>query len=429
MTSLGEIRVAAGLSIELESRSACARAVESARKRLQGRHADLAVAFFSPHHSPHAGEIASIIHDRLKPRCLIGVSAYGVIGGRLELERSPGLSILAASLPGVGLHPFSADDLPMGLLDNPDSTSRIASVSGASDSLRAVLLFADPFSVPMVSLLPALNHAVANAEQATSRAFVFGGMASAGREAGENRLLLNDTVHLHGLVGLGISGPVRIDAIVSQGCRGFGPVMVVTKARRNLIMQLGGRPALEVVKDVVSGLTPGEQKHLKAGLFLGIVVNEYKERFGRDDFLVRNVLGIEESSGSIAIGDSARVGQTVRLHMRDAQTAHEDLAMLLDAQQLHDRPAGVMLVTCNGRGTSLFPQPNHDALAIVRAFGRVPGGAESAKIGAEIEPGTGEFPLAGMFAAGEIGPVSGRSYLHGHTACAALFREPETSPP
>jgi small ligand-binding sensory domain FIST len=135
---------------------------------------------------------------------------------------------------------------------------------------------------------------------------------------------------------------------------------------------------------------------------MGTVINEYKDRFGRGDFLVRNILGYDKEHGAMAVGDLPKMGQTIQFHVRDAETAHEDLQLLLDAQQLKPRPLGGLLFTCNGRGKRLFEDPHHD-IAIIRER-------------------LGEIPLAGFFAAGEIGPIGNQSFVHGHTAGLALLR-------
>ena len=66
-----------------------------------------------------------------------------------------------------------------------------------------------------------------------------------------------------------------------------------------------------------------------------------------------------------------------------------------------DRNAGVLLFTCNGRGMSLFRDPDHDAGTIANSLGKL--------------------PLAGFFAQGEIGPVGGQNFLHGFTASIAIL--------
>jgi len=161
-------------------------------------------------------------------------------------------------------------------------------------------------------------------------------------------------------------------------------------------------PAVEVLHDLAGNLGPHERSLLKGGLLLGGVIDENKDHFGRGDFLVRSILGIDRKREGIAAGEFYRLGKTVQFHVRDAQTAVEDLQLLLEAQQLDTQPFAGLLVTCNGRGRNLFHVEDHD-LSIIRD--RI-----------------GEVPIAGFFAAGEIGPIGGRSFLHGHTACLTLFR-------
>jgi small ligand-binding sensory domain FIST len=157
------------------------------------------------------------------------------------------------------------------------------------------------------------------------------------------------------------------------------------------------------MQEVTASLAPDERKLLERGLLLGNVIDESKRPFGRGDFLVRNLLGIDKGRGGVVVGDAPRLGQTVQFHVRDAVTAAEDLQLLLDAQVMKPPPFAALLFTCNGRGRRLFGEPGHDAGIIVDRLG--------------IES------IAGFFAAGEIGPIGDRSFLHGHTAALAVFRE------
>lgn len=424
------LRFASALSSHPETGVAAEQLCEQAGLRLGSGGVDLAVVFLTSHHVAGWEDISRSIRDRLHPACLLGVSAESVLAGPTELERTAGISLLAARLPGVTLHTFSSDDIPTLDADPTTVSERLADGMGIASDTRGVLMLMDPYSVPVVRLLPAINSALA--ARGVPRVPVFGGMASAARSAGGNVLIQNRRFLNAGAIGVTFNGPIRIDAVVSQGCRGFGPTMVITKARGNIISELGGRPALNVIREIIDALDETDRKLLEGGLFMGRVINEYKERFGRDDFLVRSVVGVDQKSGAIAVGDLVRVGQTVRAHLRDSRTADEDLALLLDAQQLHGRPAGAICTTCNGRGTLMFDEPNHDAAAICKAFAPSTAGEDKAKTGKVIDP-TGEeqvghdpIPLAGFFAAGEIGPVGGQNFLHGQTASIALFREEAT---
>ncbi len=419
------VRMGSGLSGHLDPFTAAKQVAEQAAADLDGSQGvDLCLLFASAHHARVLGGLGEIIAKTLSPRQLVGVTTESVIGGRVELERQPGVSLLAASLPGVRLHGF--DEALLGPADptNPEQVAVVGGAIGASDDLRCTLVFADAFSVPVLNTLPGLCAARRRGRDGRPIGSIFGGVVSGGRGPGQNALLIDGVVKRSGAVGVSIAGPVRVDTVVSQGCRPIGPNLLVTRSKRNVVFELSGRPAVEVVCEVVESLDERGREQVKRGLFVGRVVNEYKERFGRGDFLIRNVAGADEATGAIALGDAVRTGQTVRLHVRDAATADEDLALLLDAQKLHERPAGALLVTCNGRGSGLFGRPGHDAQAVSRAFAPERAGEERAKGGAPIEPARGSVPLAGMFGAGEIGPVGDESFLHGFSACVALFRDP-----
>lgn len=383
------------------------------------------MVFFSAAYVEHADLLSRIVLETLGPGVLLGVSADGVISGSTERERTPAVSVFAATLPGTELHTFTTDDLPLTPAERDGGTDEsaraMAKAIGAEPKHGGTLFFSDAFSVPLIRLLPELNNAI-GAHGGRRPGPLVGGVASAGESPGGNALLINGTVRRDGGVGITLRGDTVIDAVVSQGCRPVGDNMVVTKARGNLILQLGGRPAVEAVQEAVNSLDDGDRGLLKQGLYLGTVVNEYKDRFGRGDYLIRALLAADERSGAVAVGDMVRVGQTVRLHLRDAQTATEDLELLLDAQKLHERPAGGLLFTCNGRGERLFSTPNHDAGAVTRAFAPPERTAATSMGGTPINAPDPSLPLAGFFAGGEIGPVGPRSYLHGHTASLALFR-------
>jgi small ligand-binding sensory domain FIST len=156
-------------------------------------------------------------------------------------------------------------------------------------------------------------------------------------------------------------------------------------------------PAMARLQELVQAASDEERELMRDGLHVGLVVDEHKLDFARGDFLVRNVLGADQRSGALAIGEQVDVGTTVQFQVRDADAADDDLRALLNGVQ----GDAVLLFTCNGRGTHLFPAANHDA--------------------GTIEELLGTLPLAGAFCAGEIGPIGGRNFLHGFTASLLVF--------
>jgi small ligand-binding sensory domain FIST len=351
---------------------------------------DLVVCFFSMHHAQSAGAIALGLQERTGTSTIIGCTAEGVIAAGRELEDGPALVVWAARLPGVGIEAFSLDLVELG------GGYGVAGWPDIEASERPdVLLLADPFSFPADSFVRRLNE-----EQRGVR--VTGGMASGGDSPEQHRLLFGGRALSSGAVGVAISGPVEVRTVVSQGCRPIGSPFTVTRCDGNVVHELGGRPALERLRELIVRSGPAEQALLMRGVQVGRVIDEHRARFGRGDFLIRSLIGVDEEDGTISISDRVELGQTLQFHVRDAAAASEDLELLLAPVSGWD-PRGTLLFSCNGRGRRLFSEPDHDAARVAKA--------------------TAAAPLAGFFAQGELGPVGGRNFLHGFTASLALFCE------
>nr|MBA2528867.1 FIST C-terminal domain-containing protein [Euzebyales bacterium] len=352
------------------------------RAGLGGAPATLATVFVGGEYADRAEQLRSAVADCLHPEVLVGVTAQGVIAETAEIETPASLSVWAAALPGVVCTPLRYPPPASGA----EST---ASWPAVPEDAHGLVVLADPFTFPVDGFLAWLD-------QARPGLPVTGGLASGSPRAGGNRLLLDDQVHTDGAVGVALGGGVRLTTLVSQGCRPVGRSYVVTGSERNIIVELGGQPAVERIQQAYAEVGEADRQRMRAGLHIGLVIDEYAEQHGTGDFLVRSVLGADPERGAVAVGDLVRLGQTVRFHVRDADSADEDLRRLLGRLPSQRAPDAALLFTCNGRGSRLFGRPDHDAALVHEALG----GA----------------PLAGFFAAGELGPVGGRGHLHGFTA-------------
>jgi small ligand-binding sensory domain FIST len=343
---------------------------------------DLAVLFATAPMTGALEDVVGAVHAVLRPRTLIGSTAVSVLAGGQEVEETTALTLWAGT---------TGPTTPVRLEAVRDLDDVV--VGGLPDDIApgsTLVLLTDPFTFPADAILPDL---------AASGVTVIGGLASAARGPGGNRLVLDHEVHTEGAVGVLLPPDRAVVPLVSQGCRPVGEPMIVTKAERNIVYELAGQPALDRVLGLATAASPEERTLMQAGLHVGVVVDEAKDTFERGDFLVRGVLGADRSNGAVAIGEEVEIGTTIQFHVRDAGTADEDLREMLGASGTAD---GALVFSCNGRGTNLFGRPNHDAELV-----------------AEITRGR----CAGMFCAGEIGPVGHRSFLHGFTASVALFRE------
>jgi small ligand-binding sensory domain FIST len=202
-------------------------------------------------------------------------------------------------------------------------------------------------------------------------------------------------------VAVALAGALRADVVVSQGCRPIGPPLQITRSEQNVIFELDGQPALERTEQVLRELTEAEREHLRHGLYVGRPARAGAA--GRGDYLIRSLLGADRERGALAIGDRVTERERVRLHVRDAAIAREDLEMLLSPQAFDTRAEAALLFSCNGRGRAFFGAPDRDLATLQEALG-------------------GGVPIAGFFAAGEIGPVGEQNHMHGHTASIAIMR-------
>lgn len=393
----------AGISGDADLLRAAAEASDAAHAALEPGGAAGTVFLFAS--GPRAAELpraAEVVARRLSPGTLLACTAEGVLGEAREIERSPGVAVLALRAAGVRFQPFVFEGVRRAGQDVGAQAGSLGALLAAQRELRGVILLADPFTFPAPAVLPVLSKLGEGGKGVP----VVGGFASLGATPGGNVLMINGALRRDGAVGLALSGDCTVDAVVSQGCRPVGRPVVVTKVEGPTLIELGGRPALRVVSEMIESLGEAERELLRNGLFIGRVVNEYKPRFGRGDFLIRNVAGADERNGTLAVHDLLRVGQTVQMHVRDATTASEDLELLLDGQRLAGPAAAALTFTCNGRGSRLFNGPGHDARTVSE----------------RLSPEGGRLPQAGMFAAGEFGPIGGSSHLHGHTVSIAVLR-------
>ena len=382
------VSVSVGVSDADDTSEAFLAAVEDAADGLDGG-CDLCVVFVGAAHLESTRAILEIVHSRLAPAALIGCGAGGVIGGDVELEEDAGAVVWALSAPGAEVEAYAlttvalASDVALGgLPEDP------------ADLGEAMFVLADPTTFSAEALLVHLNEARPSMP-------VLGGLASAALE-GSACLLLDSEVVDEGAVAVSIKG-VEVLPCVSQGAAPVGPEMTVTGAEGNLVSELASKPALDRLREVIEGLDHHEQALAAEGLLIGVVIDENQPEYERGDFLVRPIVGVDPGAGAVAIANQMRVGQTVRIHVRDASSASRDLreALATRALALGDAgAAGTLVFSCNGRGSHMFDEPSHDAGVLADVLGA---------------------PAGGFFAAGEIGPVGGRNFLHGFTATMAVF--------
>ncbi len=375
--------------------------VEKVRESLGPGPVTLALVFVTPHFAEYYGRLHEVLRGTLAPETLLGCSAGGVIGGGEEVERLPAVTLTAARLPDVTVRPFhvAGDALP-DPDGPPDSWERLVGVKQVEEP--QFVLLADPFSAHPEALLAGLDYAFPDSAK-------IGGLASGATSPGLNALFLDGEVFDGGTAGAALSGNVIVDTVVAQGCRPIGELMRVTRCEANVLYELDGRTAFSALKDVFLGLDERDRELMGTSLFLGLVMDEFKEEPEAGDFLIRNLMGTDPESGAVAVGEYLQEGMRVRFHLRDAEASAQDLHAVLagyeNSPPQGDAVSGALLFSCLGRGEYLYKKPNFDTGVFKQHLGDV--------------------PVGGFFCNGEIGPVGGATFLHGYTSSFGLFRPRE----
>ena len=345
---------------------------------------DVIFAFATEEHSAHLPNLSAELARRFPGALLFGCTGPGVIGGGVEIEGEPALSLTAAQLPGVEL---------AGYYFEPDPRRWSRSLASAPRGELDMIVLADPATGNVPSLLTFLDAALPDATKL--------GALAGGGGAGESSLFLGDRVHRSGSIALAMGGNIELTCSVAQGCRPVGAPMFVTRHRGQLIAELDGQPALRCLDAMLSELSADDREHARNRLVIGLATSD-QEIYESGDFLIRDLIGIEPDSGSIgvAVGE-LETNQVVQFHVRDPQAASEELGEVLD-NHIYNEPRGGLLFSCRGRGRMFYGRPNHDSDLLADKLGPV--------------------AVGGFFASGEIGPVAGKTHLHTYTSAFGLFR-------
>ncbi|MBJ7327439.1 MAG: FIST C-terminal domain-containing protein [Chthoniobacterales bacterium] len=365
-------------------------AAEEMRAEL-GAAPSLALAFASTGYAPHLAEFQEVITVHGHAPLLVGCTGSGLIGTGREAEMSEGFSLLFLHFPQGRAR---AVPLDQSQLETSSGGAFWRDVAGSAQP-TAWFVLTNPFQFDTDTWLREWNTAYPGVP-------CFGGLASGVRGDEGVAVFGPEIGATSDAVAIALEGYVRIETVVSQGCRPIGEALPVTRVDEHLLIEMGSRPAYQVLEQAFNTLGDADKQRARGNIFAGFAVDEYREQFGRGDFLVRNILGADPATGAVVVGGHPRNGQTMQYQLRDAASADEELKTLLTPfAAREEKPVASLLFCCNGRGKNLFGAPDHDAKLVAEKLG--------------------PLPSAGFFCNGEIGPVGGTNFLHGYTASIGLI--------
>ncbi|MBI4241357.1 MAG: FIST C-terminal domain-containing protein [Candidatus Rokubacteria bacterium] len=356
--------------------------------------ADIALVFVSGDAYASASRIVHAVRRVTGARSVIGCSGAGVLSERCEVEGEPAVAVLTVRGERLAATPFLLEDQEQaGMEAGADLADRVGGVVAEGGYL---LVLPDVRGLDPSALLGGL-------EESLGFVPVIGAVA-AGMPIFE---LFNADCVRGGLAGVALSGAHPVIG-VAQGCMPIGAPYVITRAEATVIYEIGSRPAVQILVEAIRTLENPEERIRRAGIFAGLAVDPAKSPLERGDFLVRNIVRVDQSSGAVQVAEPVKVGQTIQFQIRDAEAAREDLSATLQdmAKRLKGRrPAFGCYFNCAGRGQGLFGVPNHDVTLIGEQLGK--------------------FPLVGFFGNGEFAPIGRRNFFHTYTGVLAVFpRDP-----
>ncbi|MDA8230897.1 MAG: FIST C-terminal domain-containing protein [Magnetospirillum sp.] len=310
-----------------------------------------------------AGDLPSVLtflRETTRIGHWVGAVAPGICTGDCEYRTGNALAVMVGHLPSASFHCFTGTDGEEGGM---------------------ALIHADPGN-PLVAAM------IATAAEATPS--LIGGLVSPSDAPSQ----IADVVTGGGVSGLRLGPAVTVVIGLTQGCTPIGPIHVVTQTRQGVLVELDGRPALDVLKAEAGELIARDLDRAAGYIHLALpAANEH-------DYQVRSLIGLDRRLGWLAVADHIEAGRRIMFVRRDANGAQADLRRMLAGirESLGGRPPLAALYTsCVARGMHMFGAPGAETAAIRDALDGV--------------------PLIGFFANGEI--AGGR--LHSYCGVLAVI--------
>ena len=391
------LHVATGQSHQRSTPQAVEEAAGRAMAGARLSKADLVLVFFTVDHLAQPQELLSGLRNICGTERIVGCSGTGVLTEKGEIEGQAGLVVMVIASDRIQGEPF----LVPGSGGSEQVVDPIArGLRAGEDSLVAI--FPDPHQSQPGEVLQAIRQGFGDLP-------VVGAGCSENGTRGKTFQLEGERIVSGALSGLTLSGSFTTSIEVTQGCQPISEPMVITKARENFIFEIDHRPAVEVFTGVIKGPLREDLRRALAYVFVGLPSGPEGSTIHPGQYLVRNIIGLDEEKGILAVGEKVREGEPVIFTLREAQRARQDLEQMLQRQvdKLDGKtPQFGLYFNCCARGTSLYGFPGMDTAYIHRSLG--------------------DFPLIGFFGSYELGPVGRINQLLTYTGVLALINEKQT---
>ena len=385
------IHVGVGHSQDLSTTEAAERATRMAMGNAGIAKADLAIVFATINYQVEYQELYRAVQVNSSCDELIGCSGMSVLTSAGEFEGEPAIAVMVIRSDELSAVSFSAQGT------EPEIGAQIqAQIQPGIRDDSLLVIFPDIRAVNPAELV---NHIGSDGAGLP----IVGAAVSGDATGAQMYHWKGEQATERGVTGVLLSGKFGAEIGVAQGCQPIGKPREVTRVDGRVIFELDGEPALESFKGTLQLLTQEDIRKSGGTVFVGIAMDPENREPTRGDFLIRNLVGINEQHSAIAVSEEVTEGQLVQFHLRNPAAAAEEIrviiARLAEKAQEHS-PAFGLYFNCLGRGKGLYGSANHDISVIQDKF-----------------PG---LPIIGFFGNSEFAPIGGRNFAHAYTGVFVL---------
>jgi len=395
------IRIGVGASQHRSTEQAAAEAATRAMLQASLGQVDLVLVFATISHAPHYSLMLNTLAKITKTSQIVGCSGMGTLTLEGEVEAAPSVAVLVLSSDSIRATPFIFQELRDRNEAIGQELGRLAvSQRRSSSDAILILLFPDTFFFQQRPFFQGF-------QKVAGFLPIIGGGASEDGTRMRTFQMHGERTDSNALTGVILTGRFQYTQGLAQACQPTGHSLLITKAHRNVILELGGRPAMEVYIDLLKEHNIDDLQMAAGRIFLGLPIDPRQAQLAGGDYLVRNISGIDPENGALHISEEITEGQAVTFTLREPNHAKRDTEdVVADLVRIHQgvTPKAALYFNCCGRGSPLYGEKDVDVAILRKAFP--------------------DLPLIGFFTYSEFAPLHGMNLFHNYTGALTLISEP-----
>ncbi len=385
------IQVGVGHSQSLSTAEAAERATMMAMGNAGIAKADLAIVFATINYQAEYEQLFKSVQVNASCEELVGCTGMSVLSSAGEFEGEPALTVMVIRSDKLSSISFSAQ--------GTESEIGTAIQTRVHPEIRDNSLLIVLPDIRAVNPIELVKHIGIDGEKLP----IVGAAVSGDATGAQMYHWTGSEVREGGTAGIMLTGAFRTEIGVAQGCQPVGKTHEITKSQGRIIFELDGTPALEHFKETLHLLTQADIRQSGGMVFVGIAMDTNNPEPTRGDFLIRNLVGINEEHAALALSEAVTDGQRVQFHLRNSRAAKAEIRAIvekLSEKTQEHPPAFGLYFNCLGRGKGLYGESNHDIAVIEEKF-----------------PG---LPIIGFFGNSEFAPIGAHNFVHTYTGVIVL---------